>query len=485
MTFNQALLIVRSQWRIVLSVFGVIVFLALALTLLLPKQYTAVASVVIDSKTDPISATATGNSDQVLAGYVATQTEVIASERVAQRAVKSLKLDQDPALQDAWRSNNNAQGDISIWIARLLLDKRVIVGVAGDNKLQQGNVIDISVKWGDPKVAAAIANAFAQAAIETNIDLKIEPAKLYAKWFDEHSRALRSKLEAAQKRLSDFESSNGIVATDEKLDVENARLAELTTQLVSIESLRQDSQSRQRQTGTDNESLPEVMQSPVIGKLKSDLSDAEAKQADIAGNLGKNHPDFKDAEVQVASLKRRIQLESDKIANSLGSSNQINVRREGDVRQALEVQKKRVLDLKHQHDEAAVLESDVTTAQRDLDAVSQRYAQSSLESEAQQTNMVLLTTATEPFAASSPKLILNLLAGIFLGGLAGIATALIRELRDPRVRDDSEVLHLSGVPLLARIGDAKMKDAKSNTPAAKQRLLLENMLPKRALGRRT
>jgi uncharacterized protein involved in exopolysaccharide biosynthesis len=200
------------------------------------------------------------------------------------------------------------------------------------------------------------------------------------------------------------------------------------------------------------------MASPVIGKLKADLSDAEARQSDIASRLGKNHPDFQAGQVEIANLHARIQQESDKIASSLGSSAQIDVRRENDLRAAVEAQKKRVLDLKHRHDEASVLENDVTTAQRDLDAVTERFAQSSLESQMQQTSMVLLTTATAPFQPSSPKIMLCLLVGIFLGGLAGIATALILELRDPLVRGDAEVLQLSGVPILVRMGSIKLPD---------------------------
>jgi chain length determinant protein EpsF len=456
MSFSQVLSILRSRWRLICTIFAVVVFFDLALALLLPKQYTATSSVVIASNTDPLAGQ--GYADEVQSNFVITQTEVIGSERVAQRAVKAVKLDQVPAFQAAWRSKTHGQGDISMWLARSLLARNVTVAVAGETKVQQGNVINITVKWTDPASAAALANAFAQAAIDTNIELKVEPAKQYAKWFDQKSLALRSDLEAKQKRLSEFEKANGIVGTDEKLDVENARLTELSTQLVTIESLRQDSQSRQRQAGSDNESLPDVMQSPVIAKLKSDLSDAEAKQAEIAGRLGKNHPDFQAAAAEVSNLRVRIQQESDKIASSLGSSNQINVRRENDLRAALEQQKKRILELKHQHDEASVLENDVTTAQRDLDAVTQRYAQSSLESQMQQTSMVLLTTATEPFQPSSPKVLLWLLAGMFIGSMLGIATALALELKDPRVRGDSDVAELSGVPILVTLGSMKPQD---------------------------
>ena len=99
------------------------------------------------------------------------------------------------------------------------------------------------------------------------------------------------------------------------------------------------------------------------------------------------------------------------------------MRRENDVRQALEAQKKKVLDLKYQHDQAAVFLSDVTAAQRDLDEVTQRLAQSNLESLTQQTNVVQLSTASVPKDPSSPKLVINLILAIFLGGVLGIGSA--------------------------------------------------------------
>ena len=452
MSFNQVLLILRARWRIAFGILGAATLIALALGLFLPRQYTAVASVVIDSKIDPLQVA--GMTDELLASYVSTQSDVIASIRVAQRAVKAVKLDQVPRLQKAWRSKTGAKGDITVWLAESLLAKRVVVAPAGQNRVPPGNVINISVKWSDPQMAAALANAFAQAAIETNIELKIEPAKQYATWFDERSRMLRADLEAKQKRLSDFQNAAGIIATDEKLDVENARLAELSTQLVDIQGQRQDSQSRQRQT-SNYASLTEVLQSPVIAKLKDDLSAAEAKQADVAGLLGKNHPDYQAAAAEVAGLRDRLAQETAKIVDSLGSNTQINLRRENDVRLALEQQKNRVLQLKHNHDEAAILENEVTTAQRDLDAVTERYAQSSLESGTHGTNMVLLTAATEPFEPSSPKPLLMLLAGIFLGSVLGAATPLVLELKDPRLRDDRELVQLLGVPILATIGRMK------------------------------
>ena len=454
MNFTQLLAILRARWRVASIIFGSMVALALLLVLILPKKFTATSSIVVDAKIDSVVGNGQqGISDTVMQSYVNTQADVVTSERVAQRVVKTLGLDHDPEMRKKWLNKTGGEGDITSWVASYLLDnKRVVAEPANATATRQTNVIEISVKWPDSKMAAALANSFAETTIETNIELKVEPAKQYSSWFNQRSAALRADLERKQKRLSDFQNATGIIATDEKLDVENARLTELSTQLVTMETQRQESQSRQRQgSGGDNEFLPEVLQSPLIASLKANLTTAQATQTEVAGRLGKNHPDYQAAVAEVNSLRARIAAETQKIVESLGSTTQVNVRRENDVRQALEVQKKRVMDLKHGHDEAAVLESDVTTAQRDLDAVTQRLALSNLESMTQQTNVVLLTTAAEPVIPSSPKLLIFLGVGIFLGLVTGAGVALLMEMKDMRLREEDDLVQLLGVPVLGRI----------------------------------
>jgi chain length determinant protein EpsF len=457
MTIYQFISILRARWLVAFVIFCAVVVASIGLLFILPKRYTATASIVVDSKVDPVAA-GVGLSEAVMASYINTQSDVITSERVAKKVVKAVGLDRMPQFQEAWREKTHGEGDIGTWLARYLLSgKKVVAGApASASVTRQTNVIEISVKWSDPKTAATIANSFAQNFIETNIELKVEPAKQYAVWFDQRSAALRAELERKQKRLSDFQNASGIVATDEKLDVENARLTELSTQLVAIQSQRQDSQSRQRQAAGDNEYLPEVLQSPLIASLKDALTTADARRTEVAGRLGKNHPDYKATEAEVVSLRARIAAETNKIVASLGSTTQVNLRRENDIRLALEAQKKRVMDLKHDHDEAAMLQNDVVTGQRDLDAVSQRLALSNLESLAQQTNVVLLSTATPPLDPSSPKVLVLLAAGMFLGGVLGIGVVLLLEMKDKRFRDEADLVGLLGVPVLGRIGNVKV-----------------------------
>jgi capsular polysaccharide biosynthesis protein len=113
----------------------------------------------------------------------------------------------------------------------------------------------------------------------------------------------------------------------------------------------------------------------------------------------------------------------------------------------------------------AILQSDVTSAQQELDIVSQRLAQSSLEGLVTQTNAIPLTAATAEWKPSSPKLSLNLALGIVLGAIASIGWVLARETADPRVRGHEDLVRLLSVPVLGTIG-AYAPNAKKTWPGA-------------------
>jgi len=446
MTLQQLLLILRARWWVILGVFSVVVLAALVVSLVLPKSYTATTSLVVDAKsTDPLLGAML--PPQAAQSYLATQVDIISSDRVAQRVVSLTRMDQVPLIQDQWREATDGQGDIRVWLGELLL-KRLVVKPSRDS-----SVVSISYAGTDPQFSAAIANAFAQAYIETSLELKVEPARQYAQWFNDRTKGLRDDLEAAQRKLSEYEQRNGIIAGDGRFDVENARLAELNSQLVMVQGQRADSRSRQSQSGAA-ESLPEVMASPLISGLKADVARLEAQQGQLRGRLGTNHPEVAKVDAEIASLKQRVATEVQRVASSLGTSTRISAAREAEIAAAVEEQKARVLELKAHRDQIAVLQRDVENAQRSYDLVTQRLAQTSLESQTQQTNIAVLTPAAPPLTHSSPRVLLNVALAAFLGLLLGIGVSLLLELVDQRVRGEDDLNQLPGVPVLGVISSS-------------------------------
>lgn len=443
MTFQQFLLILRARWWVIVGIASVVVATTAIVSMLLPKQYTASTSLVIDAKSaDPLMGGLI--PAQLMPGYLATQVDIISSNRVAERVVALTRLDQVPLIQEQWRDATEAQGSIQVWLGDLLT-KNVEVKPS-----RESSVITISYTGADPQFAAAIANAFAQAYMETNLELRVEPAKQYAQWFNERTKGLRDELESAQKKLSEYEQKHGIIAGDGRFDVESARLSELNSQLVLVQGQRADSRSRQSQSGAA-ESLPEVMANPLISGLKADVARLEAQRGQMLGRLGSNHPEVARVDAEILSLKQRVSAETQRVASSLTTTTRISAAREAEISSAVDEQKARVLELKAHRDQISVLQRDVENAQRAYDLVTQRLAQTSLESQTQQTNVAVLTPASPPLKHSSPRLLLNIVLSIFVGGLFGLGTALVIELLDQRVRGEDDLVQLPGVPVLGII----------------------------------
>ena len=117
-------------------------------------------------------------------------------------------------------------------------------------------------------------------------------------------------------------------------------------------------------------------------------------------------------------------------------------------------------EFKTQHDELTVLKKDFENAQRAYELVNGRLSETSLESESQQTNVAILTPAVPPIRPSSPKLLLNTVLAIFLGGLIGVGTVLLLEMKNRRVRSTEDLYESLGVPVLAVVTETRMKPRK-------------------------
>ena len=95
MSFYQFLTVLRARWGVALGSFLACVLASQIITLRAPRLYTALASVVVNTKSDPVATAYQGAS---VSNEMETQTDIVTSPRVAERVVKILGFDEDPAL---------------------------------------------------------------------------------------------------------------------------------------------------------------------------------------------------------------------------------------------------------------------------------------------------------------------------------------------------------------------------------------------------
>lgn len=441
MTFSQFLSILRARWWVVLLVLGLTVATTVVVSLLLPRQYTATASIVIDIKPDPISAIAYGG--QATPIFMATQVDVINSERVALRVVRNLRLAENPDVRAQWLESTQGEGTIEQWLIGLFQQQKEVV------PSRESSVVAISYKAADPRFAAAVANAFASAYIQTALELRVNPAREYSTFFDTRAKEARDALEQAQARVSAYQKAKGIIATDERLDIESQRLNELNSQLVALQAIAAESTSRERQAqGAQADRIQEVLSNPLLNQLKADITRNEARLQELSTRIGDNHPQVIELKATLGELRNRLEAETRRVTGSVGVASTINRQREAQVRNELEAQRAKVLRMKAVRDEGMVLVRDVENAQRAYDTVLQRFNQASLEGQATQSNAHVLTEAVPPVKPSSPNLLLNTALSVFLGALLALGTVLLLELMDRRVRSVDDVVDALGLPVL-------------------------------------
>lgn len=447
MNLTQFLLILRARWKVVLATFLVVVLGTLSISLSLPKQYTATTTLVVDFKgMDPILGIML--PAQMMPGYMATQMDIIQSHKVAVDVVKALRLTENPAAREQWRGETGGRGTPEDWFADVLLNKLDV------KPSRESNVVEIAWTGSDPKFAAIIATAFADAYIKTNLELRVDPARQTAAFFEEQLKILRENLERAQSKLSEYQRQKGYSSADERLDVETGRLAELSAQYSLTQAQAADALVRQRQLadflarGANPDSLPDVLANPLVQNLKAQLANSEARLEQISSQLGGNHPEVKRLKADIEQQRTRLIAEVSTAGKALSNAARIAERREAGLRQAVAEQKARLMRFNQGRDEMAVLMKEVESAQRAYETASMRFTQTNLESQTSQTNISILTRAIPPLQPSSPKLVLNMLVSIFLGTMLGVGVVLFAEMIDRRVRSVTELAEAVQAPML-------------------------------------
>jgi len=434
MTITRFLDVLRARWRLALTVLATVITLTLVISLLLPHQYKATASVLVDMRSpDPLAGPVLNSV--LNTGYMATQMDLVQSDRVARRVISLLDLSHDSGWQQAWQEATGGQGEFESWVSEQMVRKLDI------QPTRESGVMSITFTALDPVRAASTGSSA----------VRVEPAKQYTDFFDSRAKLLRKALDDAQDKLSAYQQANGIVATDERLDVENMRFAELSSQLVSLQALSAESDSRAQQAHVNVDKMPEVVSNPAVAALNNELSRQQVRRDELREKLGDQHPQVVEIDKSLEGLRTQLAAAQNRVSAGMGLNSQINRTREAQLRSLLDQQRAKVLRLKSQRDEATVLQREVDSARLAYDAVQQHARQTGLESHMTQTNVSVLRQATPPVLAASPKLWSNLTVALVLGVLLSLVAVLAREINDRRMRTADDVVEGLRQPLLVTL----------------------------------
>jgi chain length determinant protein EpsF len=422
MTLHQLLSILRARLGVAALIVLSVVAVALAWVLLRPAHYVAHAAVLV-APGGPGSASA---QETVSPAYLSTQIDIVNSSRVAQRAIELLPAGEEP--MPGLRDEASGKPSPQQWMVQAIQSGLDV------KPARESNVITISWTGRSPAEAARVANAFAQAYLDTNLSLRTAPARRDTAWYDQQVAQLRARVEKAQARLAAYQQQAGILSGGEQGDYERQRLAQLSAELAAAES--------REPAGAG------AVRSPVVDNLRAEVARLDAQVQQASERMGPNHPKMQQMQAELGAMRARLASESARAGRETAGFGQGRANRIRELRRQVEAQKKRVLSMGRERGELSVLQHEAEAAQKDFDTVAAQAAQARLQGASTQGNAVLLAPAEEPLQASGLGAKPALVAALFGGLMLGVAGALLAELASRRVRCVEDLEAVARVPIL-------------------------------------
>ena len=285
-------------------------------------------------------------------------------------------------------------------------------------------IVDIDVWSYEPAKAAMLANAVSKAYLAESKQSQAAAARRATTDLSGRLKELQERLRNAENTLAVYKAQNNFVGTQDTL-ISDQQLSASNQRLAAARALTLDAQAKydqieaSRKTSADAGAIPEALQSQTIANLRAQYAEARKRQAELQSELGPRHPALRQMEQQVQDLRRAINEEVERFAQS-AKNDLIRARDyEASLNKALETQKRQSVQMSQASVRLRELEREVE-ASRD---VYQSFLKRSRETEEQETlntsNARIIGDATVPQRRTFPPA-MSLLAmiGFVFGGLA-------------------------------------------------------------------
>ena len=485
----------RRQFSIIL--FFVLMGIGLGVTYAIttPPMFTAQTSMLIDThkvqlfrKQDQPS-----NNTSIDTGLVESEVEMLKSENVSLAVIKRFNLVDDPefsgrvgsvfhrllgAVSDLFlRDTPKSEYERTRRAAAVFADRLTIrrVGVS--------YIIQISFELLDPKRAADIADAVANAYIVDQLQAQFQVARQAGVWLQDRLRELREQATAAERAVVDFKAKNNIVKTggnDSKRLMDEQQVGELNSQLVIARA--QVSESRARldriqavlRTGspdaTVDATVTDTLKNEVITKLRSQYLTLAEREADWSRRYGKNHLAVINTRNQMNEIKNSIFDELQRIAELYKSDYEIAKQRQTGIEHELDqaVVQSQVVD--RAQVQLMELESNAQSYRTLYDDFLLRYTESVQQQSFPMTQARVITPAARPLTKSHPKTLLVLLISAAGGMIVGLMIGHLRDLTDRVFRTRDQVERLLALDCLATVPKIKVDRPKGNSSHAESKV---------------
>ncbi|AZO30218.1 exopolysaccharide transport family protein [Mesorhizobium sp. M1B.F.Ca.ET.045.04.1.1] len=333
----------RNWLRIVLVTL-VVTGLAFAFAWLATPQYKAVAKLEIGPRESVFTRPAGSTSDDKPATdeeAVATEVQIISSPDILKKVAADLNLEKLPEFDETLRMSALSRALVLVGlksdpfdippeerVLNAMHDKLNVYGV------EKSRVIAVEFSSRDPKLAAQVADAIAQAYLASKGNAKKESNTAATGFLGPEITDLQNRVKEAEAKVAAYRAQSDLLMGGNNSVLATQQLSELSTELSRVRANRAaaeataDSVRKALQNGGTLDSVPEVLSSELIQRLLERQVELRTNIADLSTTLLDNHPRIRALKSQLADLGGQIRNEAQKILKGLTTQAQTAKARE-------------------------------------------------------------------------------------------------------------------------------------------------------------
>jgi capsular exopolysaccharide synthesis family protein len=401
---------------------------------------------------------------------VTTQAGLLSSRSLAERVAQDLNLAAD---QGFVGTAGDAQSRLKIAAARIQGGLNVVIP-------EEGRLITFSYTTDSAERAARIANGVADSFIDSNLQRRYDASAYARKFLQQQIAKTRGDLERSEREMVAYAQAEGIINTasapgqeggdtsslqGESLVALNRALAEATARRVLAEGAYRQANLAGSVEATQNTTA-----------LRQSRATLEAEYQEKRTLMKPDHPDMLSLRSRLDELDRQIAREGSQAAggrsNALLAEYRAAAAAERSLQGRVSALKGSVLDLRGRSIRYNILQREVDTNRGLYDALLQRYKEIGVAGGVGASPVSIVDRAAVPGGPYKPNLMYNLLAGIALGLLAGVAAALALEFVHDTIKTREDVrtkLDLACLGVVPRSGKSGVvEDLKEPTSSVSE-----------------
>ncbi|MBY3443252.1 GumC family protein [Rhizobium laguerreae] len=335
--------LVRAVWARRLRILAITLVgagVAFAGAKIMSPQYRSETRILIEPRAPAFASTQQANDasagplmDEL---NIASQVQLLQSADLLKKVINDLKLYNLPEFDDAASGSAMSSILVKLHLKKNPLEnppeERVIDAFVERLQVYQvpgSRVIGITFTSKDPKLAAAIPNAMANVYLSTQSGAKLDSNSEATRWLEPEIEGLRQKVSEAERKVAEYRTSHGLLQTNGTTTFPAQQLNDISAELTRVRGDKANAEARAQavrnalSSGEASDTLPDIMSSQAIQRLKGTESGLQSQISDLQTSLLNNHPRLKSLRAQLSDIRSQIRQETQKILASIENESKV------------------------------------------------------------------------------------------------------------------------------------------------------------------